>query len=97
MMLIVNAYRKRLDILIEDNRSMKWNYFYLDYDANGDFYLGKNASENTVEANKSLNINNVDYTNVFAVTSWKNDKLWFSLQKGVIKAELADGRTWQKK
>jgi hypothetical protein len=97
MLLTVNGLRKRLEVLVEDNLANKWNYFHLDYDANSNFYLNKNASSNTVELNNRLIINGVEYNNVYQVTNLQNDKLWFSLQNGVLKAELADGRTWNKK
>jgi hypothetical protein len=97
MMLSVNAYTKRFEVLIEDNLAKKWNYFYLDYDENNRFYLNKNASSNTVERVNQLTVNRIDYTDVYQVTNTQNDKLWFSLQQGVLKAELADGRTWHKK
>jgi hypothetical protein len=97
MLFTVNGYKKQLEILVEDNLAGKWNYFRLDYDEKSNFYLDKNASGNTVELNNRLIINGIEYNNVYQVTNLQNDKLWFSLQNGVLKAELADGRTWNKK
>jgi uncharacterized protein YlaN (UPF0358 family) len=97
MMLSINSYTKVFEVLIEDNLARKWNYFRVNFDDNNSFLLNKNASNNTVELSNYLTINNIDYENVYKVTNSDNDKLWFSLQNGVLKAELADGRTWNKK
>jgi hypothetical protein len=97
MMLTVNSFSKIFEVLIEDNLAGKWNYFRLNFDDYGSFVLNKNASGNMVESINTLTINSIDYHNVYKVTNSNNDTLWFSLQSGVLKAELADGRTWSKK
>jgi hypothetical protein len=97
LMLTIDPYAKLLNIAVEDNYLAKKNFFHLCFDDNNNFYTNKDVSNNTIVLTNSMIINNILYAIVYKVTNPENDKLWFSPGNGVVKAELADGRTWNRK
>jgi hypothetical protein len=95
MMLTVDNRLNDLEILIEDNRAAKWNYFFLDLDQAGN-PLTTNKRNHKVTALSGFAIGSTAYGLVYELMNLYGDKLWYSPRDGILKAVLADGRTWQK-
>jgi hypothetical protein len=96
MMMTLDAQAKTLELLIEDSQALKWNYFYLAFKDDGTLDLKSPLASKPQEIG-NLTLNGKTFTNVVQLTNTRNDHVWYSPQSGVVKANLADGRTWEKR